>query len=231
VVLTHFWLHSLAAAQFSTCPEYFCFTSLSYAQFLRRRINVGKQLLKEKAGLTPNQQVNTYSHHVPTCRRDGMLFAYFCTPLAAAPMRSLSPTRTLWRYLSCSPPCRVSVNVCALQRVPLVPFSPLIPPSRSNVAALCASDSPCPCYCWFDVSMNTSMLNTTDGPGIHGLPHASVDSRPALAHARHCPAESPARVATIALPHGVFLVSKSGLGLTRTISPFLSSLQVLFSLY
>lgn len=51
-----------------------------------------------------------------------------------------------------------------------------------------------------------------DGPGFHGLPHAAVDSRPALAHARHRPAESLARMATIALPHGIFLVSKRGLG-------------------
>lgn len=50
-------------------------------------------------------------------------------------------------------------------------------------------------------------LDTADGSGIHGLPHAAVDDCSASSHARHRPPEKSTRVATIALPHGFLLVS------------------------
>lgn len=50
-------------------------------------------------------------------------------------------------------------------------------------------------------------LETADGPGIHGLPHAAVDDCSASSHARHCSTEKSTRVATIALPYGLLLVS------------------------
>lgn len=50
--------------------------------------------------------------------------------------------------------------------------------------------------------------NAADGPGITGFPYATLDSGAAPAHACHRALETPAFVATITLPCGLFLVSR-----------------------
>lgn len=61
--------------------------------------------------------------------------------------------------------------------------------------------------CFFAVPIATC-VDAADGPGIFGVPHATLDNRAAPPHARHCPLEKPSLVAAIALPHGLFLVSQ-----------------------